>query len=94
MRSGKEDKSEVPADNGQGIWAGSTPENLRREAAGIKSSGTRKEKYPKTLQVWSKWEGPYVVRETHDSGYYYLAKVDGTSQTNPINGKWLKQYYA
>ena len=41
-----------------------------------------------------KWEGPYVVKEAHDSGYYYLARMNGTSLANPINGKWLKQYYA
>lgn len=49
---------------------------------------------PRPYKFGPKWEGPYIVKETHDSGYYYLAKVDGTSQTNPINGKWLKQYYA
>lgn len=41
-----------------------------------------------------KWEGPYIVKEAHDSGYYYLAKVHGTSLADPINGKRLKQYYA
>ena len=40
------------------------------------------------------WEGPYIIREAHDSGYYYLTKEDGTVLTKPINGKWLKQYYA
>ena len=41
-----------------------------------------------------KWEGPYIIRITHESGYYYLTKEDGTVLTKPINGKWLKQYYA
>ena len=41
-----------------------------------------------------KWEGPYIIREAHDSGYYYLTKKDGTFLTDPINRKWLKQYYA
>ena len=41
-----------------------------------------------------KWEGPYIIREAHDSGYYYLSKEDGTVLEDPINGKWLKQYYA
>ena len=41
-----------------------------------------------------KWEGPYIIRKAHDSGYYYLTKEDGTILTEPINGKWLKQYYA
>ena len=41
-----------------------------------------------------KWEGPYIIREAHNSGYYYLAKEDATALADPINGKWLKQYYA
>ena len=41
-----------------------------------------------------KWEGPYIINVAHESGYYYLAKEDGTVLTEPINGKWLKQYYA
>ena len=40
-----------------------------------------------------KWEGPYIIRKAHDSEYYYLTKEDGTVLTDPINGKWLKQYY-
>ena len=41
-----------------------------------------------------KWEGPYIIKEDHDSRYYYLTKEDGIVLTEPINGKWLKQYYA
>ena len=41
-----------------------------------------------------KWEGLYVVKEAHDNRYYYLAEMDGTPLADPINGKWLKQYYA
>ena len=41
-----------------------------------------------------KCEGPYIIREAYDSEYYYLTKEDGTVLTEPINGKWLKQYYA
>ena len=41
-----------------------------------------------------KWEGPYIIRKAHNSGYYYLTKEDGTVLTDLINGKWLKQYYA
>ena len=41
-----------------------------------------------------KWEEPYIIREAHDSGYYYLTKEDGTILTKTINRKWLKQYYA
>ena len=41
-----------------------------------------------------KWEGPLVIRETHSSGYYHLAQMDGKDLMDPINGKWLKRYYA
>ena len=41
-----------------------------------------------------KWKGPYIIKEDHDSRYYYLTKEDGIVLTEPINGKWLKQYYA
>ena len=37
-----------------------------------------------------KWEGPYIIKEAHDGGYYYLVKEDGTTLTDPINRKWLK----
>ena len=40
-----------------------------------------------------KWEGPYIIRKAYDSGYYYLTKEDRMVLTNPINGKWLKQYH-
>ena len=41
-----------------------------------------------------KWERPFVVREAHASGYYHLAQMDGKDLMDPINGKWLKRYYA
>ena len=41
-----------------------------------------------------KWEGPYIIRTAYESGYYYLTKEDGIVLIEPINGKWLKQYYA
>uniref|UniRef100_A0A2N9IE29 Integrase catalytic domain-containing protein n=1 Tax=Fagus sylvatica TaxID=28930 RepID=A0A2N9IE29_FAGSY len=40
------------------------------------------------------WDGPYVIREAHGSGYYKLSKSDGTTLADPINGKWLKHYYS
>ena len=46
------------------------------------------------LKFTLKWEGPYIIRKAHESGYYYLTKEDETVLTEPINGKWLKQYYA
>ena len=41
-----------------------------------------------------KWEGPFVIREAHQSGYYHLTQTDGRDLMDPINGKWLKRYYA
>ena len=40
------------------------------------------------------WEGPFVVREAHVSGYYRLAQMDEKDLMDPINSKWLKRYYA
>jgi hypothetical protein len=39
------------------------------------------------------WDGPYIVREVHGSGYYRLSKSNETILADPINGKWLKHYY-
>ena len=39
------------------------------------------------------WEGPFVVKESHSSGYYRLVHANGGEPTDPINGKWLKPYY-
>ena len=41
-----------------------------------------------------KWEGPLVIREAHQCGYYRLTQMDGRDLMDPINGKWLKRYYA
>ena len=41
-----------------------------------------------------KWKGPLVIREAHPSRYYRLAQMDGKDLMGPINGKWLKRYYA
>uniref|UniRef100_A0A2N9HPH6 Integrase catalytic domain-containing protein n=1 Tax=Fagus sylvatica TaxID=28930 RepID=A0A2N9HPH6_FAGSY len=40
------------------------------------------------------WDGPYIIREAHGSGYYKLSKSDGIALADPINGKWLKHYYS
>ncbi|XP_050266549.1 uncharacterized protein LOC126710213 [Quercus robur] len=40
------------------------------------------------------WEGPYLVGEANDSGYYRLSTADGKVLAEPINGKWLMMYYA
>ena len=41
-----------------------------------------------------KWEGPFMVREAHTNRYYHLAQMDRKDLMGPINGKWLKCYYA
>ena len=41
-----------------------------------------------------KWEGPLVIREMHQSGYYHLTQMDGRDLMDTINGKWLKRYFA
>lgn len=40
------------------------------------------------------WEGPYLIKEAIDNSYYHLAIPEGESLTQPINGKWVKLYYA
>ena len=41
-----------------------------------------------------KWEGPLVIKEAHQSGYYRLTQMDGRDLMDPVNGKWLKRYFA
>ncbi|KAI5348897.1 hypothetical protein L3X38_001784 [Prunus dulcis] len=41
----------------------------------------------------SKWDGPYVVQEVYTSGAYKIVVEDGV-KVGPINGKFLKRYYA
>ncbi|XP_075098858.1 uncharacterized protein LOC142175767 [Nicotiana tabacum] len=40
----------------------------------------------------SKWDGPYVMKETYSSGAYKIVDKDGL-RVGPINGKHLKQYF-
>ena len=41
----------------------------------------------------SKWDGPYVIQEVYTNGAYKLVDQDGL-RIGPINGKFLKRYYA
>ncbi|KAJ1256734.1 hypothetical protein BS78_K320600 [Paspalum vaginatum] len=41
-----------------------------------------------------KWEGPYVVKDVYSSGAYRIISPDGEYCPPPLNGKFLKQYYA
>ncbi|KAI3953490.1 hypothetical protein MKW92_021140 [Papaver armeniacum] len=40
------------------------------------------------------WEGPFTIRKVAESGYYKLRLMNGTKVKTPINGKWLKIFYA
>ncbi|XP_026410482.1 uncharacterized protein LOC113305681 [Papaver somniferum] len=42
----------------------------------------------------AKWEGPFRVRKVAESGYYKLRRMNGTKVKSPINGKWIKKFYA
>ncbi|KAI3894393.1 hypothetical protein MKX03_018158 [Papaver bracteatum] len=43
------------------------------------------------------WEGPYRIRETAESGYYKLERLDGSKikgkPNDKVNGMWLKTFY-
>ncbi|KAK9951375.1 hypothetical protein M0R45_006822 [Rubus argutus] len=52
------------------------------------------EKLPLIHILMSKWEGPFIIKESHSSGYYVLASVDNGTLLSSINGKWLKPYYS
>jgi len=41
----------------------------------------------------SKWDGRYLIREVYTNGAYKIAGADGV-RVGPINGKFLKLYYA
>ena len=41
-----------------------------------------------------KWEGPYIIKEVYSSGAYRIISPDGKYCPPPINGKFLKRYYA
>jgi hypothetical protein len=41
-----------------------------------------------------KWEGPFVVKDVYSSGAYQIISPDGEYYPPPINGKFLKRYYA
>uniref|UniRef100_A0A2N9I5B2 Integrase catalytic domain-containing protein n=1 Tax=Fagus sylvatica TaxID=28930 RepID=A0A2N9I5B2_FAGSY len=62
---------------------------------GLKGCGIRKVRnLPSPSKFSPNWDGPYIIREAHGSGYYRLSKPDGTTLADPINGKWLKHYYS
>ena len=40
------------------------------------------------------WHGPYVVKCVLEKGAYELVDYEGTALAEPINGLYLKKYYA
>jgi hypothetical protein len=40
------------------------------------------------------WQGPYIVRRVLEKGAYELVDYDGIPLSEPINGLYLKKYYA
>ncbi|OMO51340.1 hypothetical protein CCACVL1_29842 [Corchorus capsularis] len=39
------------------------------------------------------WEGPFIIKEAFDNGYYKIEAQDGSPRLELINAKWLKPYY-
>ena len=40
------------------------------------------------------WRGPYVIKRVLEKGAYELVDYEGTALAKPINGIYLKRYYA
>ena len=90
MRSGKKEKLEVPAENGKAYRQAVHPRIFVERQLVLRATEHIRKNIPRPSKFAQKWEGPYIVREAYDSGYYYIAKEDETSLTDPINEKWLK----
>jgi hypothetical protein len=41
-----------------------------------------------------KWEGPFVIEQVYDGGAFQLINQEGERSMPPINGRFLKKYYA
>ena len=41
-----------------------------------------------------KWEGPFIVETVYSNGAYRLTTMEGDVFLMPVNGKYLKKYYA
>src|SRR4051812_21506073 len=41
-----------------------------------------------------KWEGPFIIETVYSNGAYRLMTMKGNVVMMPINGKYLKKYYA
>ncbi|PKU61773.1 hypothetical protein MA16_Dca029192 [Dendrobium catenatum] len=42
----------------------------------------------------SNWEGPFVIEKVYQGGAYQLIDLNGQRPMPPINGRYLKKYYA
>ncbi|KAJ3708249.1 hypothetical protein LUZ61_011954 [Rhynchospora tenuis] len=40
------------------------------------------------------WEGPYAIKQVFEGGAYLLVDKEGNLPMGPINGRYLKKYYA
>ena len=60
----------------------------------LKAAEFARRNLPSPSKFSPNWDGPYIIREAHESGYYRLSKSDETALADPINGKWLKHYYS
>jgi hypothetical protein len=41
-----------------------------------------------------KWEGPFIVEQVYDGGAYQLMDHQGLRPMPPVNGRYLKKYFA
>ena len=41
-----------------------------------------------------KWEGPFFIEQIYDGGAYQFIDQHGEHPMPPINGRFLKKYYA
>jgi hypothetical protein len=41
-----------------------------------------------------KWEGPFIIEQVYDGGAYQLVDHQGLRPMPPVNGRYLKKYFA
>jgi hypothetical protein len=41
-----------------------------------------------------KWEGPFIIEQVYDGGAYQLVDHQGLRTMSPVNGRYLKKYFA
>lgn len=46
-----------------------------------------------TPKFTPRWEGPYKVIKSSNSGYYHLARVNDGYKTGKVNFKFIKKFY-